>query len=217
MKTDKTIKLITRHMDRVQELTEALPTWVAVPEIDEIVIVNWGVTDDLTPLATDSRITIINVPDQEYFDPGAAWNVGCRYADDADFLALLDCDIKIFQSAINKVDVISSDTFYRPHITNMGTIGGSSIIPTKAFIDANGFKEKFTRYGFEDQNFYNRLLFDVKYKEKKCFMSTDMLHIDHLRELCTRHLPPTASAPAEMQILDNCTVIKNGVSTVMSI
>jgi hypothetical protein len=152
-------------MKRPEQLQKALPTWCQIKEYDQIIIVNWGMHDDVLSIAGatgDDRIIVLQVPDQRYFDSGKTRNIAIRHAS-GHYIQTIDCDFTT--DAMNFLDVInpsSTRLFYlrepvTQHDRSMEYGGGNCIMPKKAWEEVNGYVEGLPAWGTEDGNFYKKL------------------------------------------------------------
>jgi glycosyltransferase involved in cell wall biosynthesis len=159
------LSLTTRVMKRSEQLREALPSWCRIKEYDQIIIVNWGMHDDVLPMvnaAGDDRITVLQVPDQRYFDSGKTRNVGIRYASGY-FIQTIDCDFTTDTGDfLQVIDTSNTKRFYlrepvTPHDRSLKWGGGNCIMPKKAWEEVNGYVEGLPAWGTEDGDFYKKL------------------------------------------------------------
>lgn len=172
------ISLITRFMNRLSFIEKALPTWLKIP-YDEIIIVDWNSKEDILPLVNsldDPRIKIIRVPDQKYFNAGAAWNTGIKAARNK-FINTVDCDILTDPRMLENIDFDKTDCFYTS-IDHIGGIKGTSFYPKYMWEKINGYVEVFKSWGYEDTYFYKKLS-EAGYTRIKYFNLDKITHIDH--------------------------------------
>jgi len=179
----KKIALVTRIMRRLSFLERTLPTYCKIGEVDEIIIVDWGMKEDLKPLVkkmNDDRIVIIHVPDKEYFDESAPRNVGVKYSK-SDYIFMIDCDVLVHQTPFNLVDV-GSNKFYIKDCKRLGNpyggLGGTCIFAKFMWKKVNGYVEGLPGWGGEDLDFYRRLE-ENRFKREYCLDARYITHIDH--------------------------------------
>ncbi len=93
-----TISLVVACKDRQQNLSLSLKSWTNSKKIDEIVIVDFSSKQYLsenkaidTLIRSDSRIKLLRVEGEEYFNLGKAYNVGIDNST-GDFVLKMDCD-----------------------------------------------------------------------------------------------------------------------------
>lgn len=181
---NKTIGLVTRCMGRKALLEQALATWTPLAAIDRIVIVDWGMTEDLLPLAgLDPRIVLVRVPGKSAFDPGAAQNIGAAAAA-TDLLFFLDADVKLPAKVLDAVDAENAQKFYRAKSPHDGGLTGSCIMTAAQFKAVGGYRERIDYYGLEDGEIFNRL---KRRKFEASATLAGMIHISHAPELRTKN------------------------------
>ena len=87
-----TISLICACKNRNEPLQIALSSWLLRPEITEIIIVDWSSNTALASLTKlDSRIKVITVLDQKYFNAPQPLNLAASIAT-GDYILKVDCD-----------------------------------------------------------------------------------------------------------------------------
>lgn len=107
-----TLSIVTRCMCRKSFLDQTLPTWIKLKEPQEIIIVDWGMTEDLTDLLLlDPRITILQIPNRQFFNAGASLNIGVDYAG-SDIIFHIDSDIKITLFGLSRISETFSKNFF---------------------------------------------------------------------------------------------------------
>lgn len=180
LKFNKTISCITRYMDRFEFLKQSLPTWLVFP-YEEIIIVDWSskkenIVSYIKDL-NDHRIKLIQAPKQQFFNAGAAWNVGIRFAS-SEFINGIDCDVMIKSKSFSSIK-LEENVFY----TGIRTIPvyGSFIVCKKAWQQLAGFTEMLKTWSHEDVLFYDSLE-QAGYKHI-FFDLNDLQHINHSNEL----------------------------------
>lgn len=87
-----TISLICACKNRNEPLQIALSSWLLRPEITEIIVVDWSSDVPLASLTKlDSRIKVITVQDQKYFNQPQPLNLAASIAT-GDYILKVDCD-----------------------------------------------------------------------------------------------------------------------------
>ncbi len=156
--------LVTCSMNRNHNLIKALPSWLANPEISEVVIVDWSsdtpVAADLaTAGIADPRIRILRVEGERRWVLSYAFNAGFRAAA-CDLVLKVDADI-----------TLSADFFRRNHLLpgafvagnwrtapkDQAHVNGFFFIARQALHAVGGFNEHITTYGWDDDDIYHRL------------------------------------------------------------
>ena len=180
----KTISIVTRCMGRKSFLEKTLPTWLKMPHIEKVVVVDWGAKEDLSALCTDDRVEIVTVPEKKTFEQGETWNVGIRRVK-SDYIFMVDIDV-LFNAdslAFNKLlDRVTEGQYaencYMICAVWPNHLTGTSIFP-KAMIDkVNGFVERLPTRGSEEIDLRNRC--DKAGAARKYDLWPGMIeHIDH--------------------------------------
>lgn len=108
MDNSMTISLICACKNRKDPLKIALTSWLLRPEITEIIIVDWSSETPLAPLTKlDSRIKVITVLDQKYFNQPQPLNLAASIAT-GDYILKVDSDY-IFSPYYNFFDTYKID------------------------------------------------------------------------------------------------------------
>jgi predicted glycosyltransferase involved in capsule biosynthesis len=186
-----TISIVTRCMDRRSFLEHSLPTWLPLP-IREIIIVDWGMLEPLDDLCDlDPRITILHVPNQNYFDAGRAINTGVNYAD-SDIIFHIDSDIKVKTSLVNvfnhlpiihhNADAIIVDIT----VTDYLELCGTCMFTKNAWKSVGGYFEGLPSWGGEDLYFFKCLR--EHYRVFEFFSECTLSHIYHGDALRYEHM-----------------------------
>jgi glycosyltransferase involved in cell wall biosynthesis len=150
--------------NRTENLLKALPTWIARPEIDEIIIVDWHsdvpVADEIADAElSDPRLRTVRFDTDEGWRLPTAFNVGLR-------LARFDRILKI------DGDILLKDAFFDHHKPKPGLfvagnyrilkkdeihINGTVFLHRSDLAKVGGINEFKVGYGWEDDDFYERL------------------------------------------------------------
>jgi predicted glycosyltransferase involved in capsule biosynthesis len=184
-------------MERKAFLQRTIPTWINLP-IKEILIVDWGMKENLSDLLKiDDRISIIQVPDQQYFDAGAAINTGVRHVT-TEYVFHVDSDIMIQNSLClanifnQKFDYTrirnpqsTSDGFFR---MPMESYNGTCLFKKQVWETVGGYIETLKGWGWEDNDFYN-LIKQKNFQISFLLNLGDFQHIDHSPRLRYKNFP----------------------------
>jgi hypothetical protein len=158
------VSLVTCCMDRNDNLLKAIPSWVALPEISQIVIVDWSsstpVIDDVKEAGLlDPRMLIVRVEGETRWILSHAFNVGFRLAEH-ERVVKADADIVLGEDFF-KENELREETFlsgdWRTAETGQEHINGFFYLFKKALTTINGFNEFITTYGWDDDDIYARL------------------------------------------------------------
>jgi glycosyltransferase involved in cell wall biosynthesis len=158
------VSLVTCARNRSENLVRALPSWLACPEILEIIIVDW--TSDI-PVADylkdngidDPKIKIVRVEGEDRWILSYAFNIGFQVAR-FDKIIKVDADIVLSKEFFQNVE-LSDSTYiagdWRLAEKGQEFINGFFYVSRKNLLAINGFNEQITTYGWDDDDLYTRL------------------------------------------------------------
>jgi hypothetical protein len=157
------VSVVCGCMDRQEMLQQALPTWLAAPEIAEIAIVDWssphpvrGLTDALG----DPRVKVLRVEGQRRWIASKCHNLGLRAAS-GDVLLRLDADY-LLEPAFFRKHPLSDGVFFcgnwrRARTDNERHLTGVLYVHRRHVLALNGYNERIVTYGYEDDDLFERL------------------------------------------------------------
>ena len=178
------ISLVTCSMNRSPNLLRALPSWLACPEISEVVIVDWSsttpVSDELAAAGIDDpRIRILRVEGEERWVLTFAFNAGFR-ASACDLILKADADI-VLSADFFRRNPLLPDAFaagnWRTASQDQAHVNGFFFIPRQMLQAVGAFNEHITSYGWDDDDIYTRLILSG-YRRQDLAPGT-ILHLDH--------------------------------------
>jgi N-terminal domain of galactosyltransferase len=160
------LSITTGSLNRLDPLKRSLPTWLACPEPDEIVIVDWG---NAVPLREslkefkDPRIIIARAEDQRYWHNSKCHNLELRLAT-GDLLLRLDNDC-ILKPTFFVNHRLQDGCFFAGNwktvpieVDDKRSLTGTLYIRRDNAIKINGYNERLIHYGHEDDELYERLV-----------------------------------------------------------
>lgn len=158
------ISLITAIKNRKDTFEEALQTWVAHEQIDEIIIVDWDSDESLIPLVQkyqNGKIFLAVVRDQPKWILSFAYNLAARLTTRTHILKI-DADVKILPGFFEK-HILESGKFYCGNWRNRRNdnemhLNGIVYLQREDFFRVNGYNEFITSYGWDDSDLYQRLV-----------------------------------------------------------
>jgi len=181
------ISLVTCAMNREANLLRALATWLACPEIGEIVIIDWSsdapVQQALERAGIDDpRIRLVRVEGEPRWVLSWAFNAGFRLAR-GDRILKADADI-----------VLDSQFFARNHLApgsfiagnwrhaeeGQAHVNGFFFLHRADLAAVGGFNEQITTYGWDDDDLYARL--SEAGAERRDVAPGTIRHLDHSDE-----------------------------------
>jgi glycosyltransferase involved in cell wall biosynthesis len=159
------VSIICACKNRLNALKISLSSWLLFDEVKEIIIVDWSSDQPIHHLASlSSRIKVIRVNNEEYFNQSQPLNLAARFATQENILKL-DCD-HILNPYYNFFNIHS---FGRKGIFYTGIndkvddpcvhpLWGILYVRKEDFINVNGFNEKMGKYyAVEDDELVMRL------------------------------------------------------------
>lgn len=158
------VSLVTACMNRNANLLVSLLSWLNIPEIKEVLIIDWAsqnqVQEDLQAIGIDdSRIRVVRMENQHRWILTRAFNVGFRLAS-FDHILKADADIIISKDFFRK-NTLQDTTFitgdWRIADENQEHINGFFYLPYETLMHAHGFNEFISTYGWDDDDLYERL------------------------------------------------------------
>jgi hypothetical protein len=195
------ISLVTCCRNRNENLLKALPSWLACPEITEIVIVDWTSGEKVAPaiLAAgldDPRIRVIRVEDEPRWILSHAFNVGFQHAREEKILKT-DADI-VLDPDFFRLNPLRPGQFiagnWRRAKEGQAFVNGFFYVWRDTLMKIGGFNEYITTYGWDDDEIYSRFLEEGL---TRVDVSGDTIyHLPHDDAARTEKAPPPSTAPA---------------------
>lgn len=153
----------TAVMNRANRVVRCLSSWLAWERCKEIVVIDWssrflvknviknqGINDD--------RVKVIRKANQKFFSRSKAWNLAIENCSREKILRIdIDYvleDQNILNSVLSPVDSNSGFVSVRKNANLKGFCG----FRQKDFLGVLGYNEDFEGWGYEDEDFYNRLV-----------------------------------------------------------
>jgi Glycosyl transferase family 2/N-terminal domain of galactosyltransferase len=178
------ISLVTCSMNRTHNLLRALPSWLAAPEITEIVIVDWSstrpVAQDLAEAGvTDPRIRILRIEDEPRWVLTYAFNAGFRAAACRTILKA-DADIVLSPDFFRRNALMPGSFLagnWRQAAEDQAHVNGFFLIQREGLHQVGGFNEHITSYGWDDDDLYDRLI--LSGLRRQDVVPGTILHLPH--------------------------------------
>lgn len=195
------VSLVTCCRNRNENLLKALPSWLACPEITDIVIVDWTSGEPVAPAIQaagldDTRIRVIRVEDEPRWILSHAFNVGFQHAREERILKT-DADI-VLDADFFRLNPLRPGQFiagnWRRAKEGQAFVNGFFYVWRNALMKIGGFNEYITTYGWDDDELYARLLEEGL---ARVDVSGDTIyHLPHDDAARTEKAPPPPTAPA---------------------
>lgn len=178
------VSVVTCCMNRNENLLKAVPTWLALPAVSEVLIVDWNSTQPVTEALAqagldDPRIRVVRVEDEPRWVLSFAFNLGFRMAR-GEIIVKADADITL------KPDFFARNPLprgcfvagnWREAAPDQAHINGFFCLRRADLLAIKGFNEYITTYGWDDDDIYARM---VDSGLKRLGVDTDSLyHIPH--------------------------------------
>lgn len=178
------ISIVTACMNRNSSLKQALSSWLEIPEIYEIVIVDWNssvnVFDDLKENFSLQRIKFIQVSNVFKWVLSLAYNLGIKHAS-GNVILKLDADIILDREFFTQ-HTLKKGQFLRGNALaaendNERFLNGICMFFKNDFEKVNGYNEAIRQYGYDDDDLYNR--FQLIGLNSKNIKNSYVYHIPH--------------------------------------
>lgn len=158
------LSLVTSAKNRTENLLKALSTWLACPEISEVVIVDWGSDAPVRAAIdaagfTDQRIRVVRVENEPRWILSYAFNIGFRVARYNRILKA-DADITLepdffAKNRLGPREFIAGN--WRKAQEGQAFVNGFFYLHKADVAGVGGFNEYITTYGWDDDDIYDRL------------------------------------------------------------
>ena len=154
--------------DRIDSLLVSLNSWIRVPQIENIIIVDYSSDVPVEPITKNlsNKIKVLRVEDQKFFNISKAYNIAFKNAPN-ELIMKLDADY-ILDPYTNFFDIYSIDK--QEFLTGswkdfkidsdkgfMRQLNGFLLIKKTDFFAVGGYDENMEGYGFDDEDLYKRL------------------------------------------------------------
>lgn len=163
------VTVTTGSMNRLEPLRQALPTWLALPEVDQVIIVDWGSSPPLSYALRDfidPRILIGRVTDQRHWQNSKCHNLEIRLASRSDLLLRLDNDTLVRPDFFahhppkpHSFYAVNWRTVPR-EVDDKRNLAGTLLINPRDLLRVNGYNERLVHYGREDDDLHARLMIE---------------------------------------------------------
>jgi len=161
------LSVVTGCRDRTNFLLQALPTWIAAEQIDEIVIVDWSSTIPLqspgagfaVTWSLDPRTILATVPNQAEWHLSKCCNLGLAVAT-GDIILRLDSDVLLDPRFFEDNELCPGRFragIYDPMLPFPLGLWGALLAYKSDILSVNGYNERLIGYGWDDEDLYQRL------------------------------------------------------------
>eukprot|EP00178_Gracilaria_changii_P010405 TRINITY_DN3027_c0_g1_i1.p1 TRINITY_DN3027_c0_g1~~TRINITY_DN3027_c0_g1_i1.p1 ORF type:complete len:762 (+),score=106.69 TRINITY_DN3027_c0_g1_i1:1625-3910(+) len=173
------VSLAAVCMGRHETVKKTVPAWLAVKDVDEIVLVDWSSDPPLEPIVRQfegaDRIKIVRVEGEDTWVLSRAYNLAINSTSYTNIIRT-DCDYEVGTDFVHAHEELIRQTaeetttardLNRKHYyagnyilarnENEVHLNGAVFIRRKDFLDVGGYDERIQTYGWDDEDLYNRL------------------------------------------------------------
>ncbi len=148
-------------MNRESHLRHSLPEWLKLEALDEIVIVDWSTREPLWDLIElDPRVRVIRAEGEPRWVLSYAYNLGIARAR-GDIILKCDSDC-IPSAAVARLEPMNGHFFagdwQTGNLVGKTCVNGQCVFSRAQWLQVNGYSELVRRYGYDDTDFYARLV-----------------------------------------------------------
>lgn len=176
------ISLATSCKNRLEFLSNSLPSWKINDLIDEIIILDY---DSDIPISNiikeDEKVKIIRLENKPFYNHSKAKNSRFYFTKN-DWVLSIDCDVILHKDTFKDID-FNPINFY--HGNKIGC-WGTHLINRNTYMSVNGHNEKLLGNVTDDFKFYKSL-------NNKGFIEKflpNLIHQNHSNDLRKKHVEP---------------------------
>ena len=155
------ISLVTRVRNREEHLLQSIPSWIAEPLVDDIVIVDYGSIKPIAPSILDlsSKIRLCTVHNTTLWKSAKAINIGVQWAR-CPYVLRLDCDINRVSNLRKYLEAKTERNFFSGRMAEQSfkAFFGQCLFSKKQWVEVGGYHEFMVGWGFDDSDFYERMV-----------------------------------------------------------
>lgn len=183
------VSVVVVCMDRNTRLAATLPSWVNDPRVAEVIAVDWSSSVPLARtlsdmLLTTDKLRIIRVEGESEFNLGRAYNAALRYVRH-DVTLKIDADYLLAQPEfIGELLELRSGAqfsrhFFTGHFSQAAPQLNGLVVGLTRRLQSVGYREDFNGWGFDDDDFYNRLQLSQLSRQMLRGLSDKVIHVPH--------------------------------------
>jgi len=178
----KTVSVVTGCRDRESHLQQALPTWLAAEEVDEVVVVDWSSRDPLATSLRDhldrqgGRLVLAVADHQPRWHLSRCLNLGIQVAT-GDVVLKLDSDVRLLPGFFEANSVEEDHFRAGDDLGIRAPLWGNIVAFRSDLLRVKGYDERLVGYGWDDEDLYQRLQRAGVIRQHLDFSLLD--HIDH--------------------------------------
>jgi hypothetical protein len=184
MLDNRRITITTGSMNRLEPLRRALATWLAMPEVDEVIVVDWGsretLRDALATFRGDKRLIIVRT-EQKHWHNSKCHNLELALVPKRSLWLRLDNDTLV-RPDFFKLHPHQEGSFYAVNwrtvpkvVDDKRNLAGTLFVDPAYVLEIRGYNERLIHYGHEDDDLHARLVLH-RYHWKEVVLDT----VDHI-------------------------------------
>lgn len=154
----ESLSIVSASMNRHNNILRVIDTWLNIPFLKEIIIIDWCSDVELSTLLNNKPlIKIVKVRGHDKWVLSWAFNLGLSLAS-GDYILKLDADVWVEEDFLKR-NKLNKDTLYRGKWNESETpnLNGQFLV-NKLHLERVGyFNELITSYGYDDCDLYRRL------------------------------------------------------------
>lgn len=191
----KNIGIVAACRNRHELLKATLPSWLRLPGVQEIVLVDWTssppLTETIAAVLNDKRLRTVRVRGEAHWVLSRAYNLAMAVAE-SEWIIRVDCDCRIKDGFINAHlgQGRNGTKFYNPSPKRFWSgywqkardgnevhLNGAMLVRRADFLQAGGYDERIQTYGWDDEELFTRL---ARTGLKRYVLDYDQLeHVPH--------------------------------------
>lgn len=163
------VHVIASCANRLASLQSCLPTWLNVPEVSSVTLVDWGSELSLQAALRDhiteqnGRLRVVALDEPLPWMLSTSVNLALHFLPphSPSLLLKLDCDSVLHpqfvqQHPLSELDFYAGD-WRAARDENEMHLNGVLFVHTRSLLSVNGYDERLQSYGYDDTNLHERL------------------------------------------------------------
>jgi N-terminal domain of galactosyltransferase len=211
----KKVAVTAGCMDRPGPLERVIRSWVALPEADHVVVVDWSSQEPLRRLTqVETKVLVVRVSGQQFWRNSMCHNLEVTVASElgCDLVLRTDADVVVRLDFIPRHPVDES-SFYAvdchqvpAECDDKRNLCGTLFAHVSHLLTVNGYNERLLQYGYEDEDLYDRLE-----RAGLTWRRCDVRFLDHIphsdasriARLDLRDAPPDVARASTRRVVDH--------------
>lgn len=162
------ISVVCAVKNRSLPLRYSIPSWLSHPNVCQLILVDWcsdvpvhlQLKEADIPGWPDSRVSVVRIEQQPVWNLARAYNLGLRFVV-GECIFKADADIVMVGDIVERKPT-PGETFLAGNWANARNrnetfLNGSLLIATNDMLSVGGYDERVDRYGWDDDDLYQRL------------------------------------------------------------